>query len=97
MKTVMRCPYLYTPDNGYVETGDRTVGTTVKYKCHKGYLIEGEAERTCLPNGSWSGIRAVCNGKIALVHFISIYSLFSFWLKTTMCLLVFVVCTFRNI
>ncbi|CAH2008239.1 unnamed protein product [Acanthoscelides obtectus] len=41
-----------------VET--RSIGGTVKYSCPKGYLIQGNSTRTCLKNGSWSGIAPEC-------------------------------------
>ncbi|CAI9604642.1 unnamed protein product [Staurois parvus] len=36
------------------------VGSTVLFKCQKGYLLQGSTTRTCLPNLTWSGIQPEC-------------------------------------
>lgn len=42
--------------NGYLEMqAQNVVGSQVKYVCQKGYFLVGNAERTCLKDGSWDG------------------------------------------
>ncbi|XP_073089715.1 CUB and sushi domain-containing protein 2 isoform X4 [Manis javanica] len=36
------------------------VGSTVLFRCHKGYLLQGPTTRTCLPNLTWSGTPPDC-------------------------------------
>ncbi|XP_042194838.1 CUB and sushi domain-containing protein 1 [Callorhinchus milii] len=36
------------------------VGSTVGYKCQKGYLLQGSTTRTCLANLTWNGIQPEC-------------------------------------
>ncbi|XP_055110866.1 CUB and sushi domain-containing protein 2 isoform X5 [Symphalangus syndactylus] len=36
------------------------VGSTVLFRCQKGYLLQGSTTRTCLPNLTWSGIPPDC-------------------------------------
>ena len=37
------------------------VGSTCQFSCFLGYNLEGSANRTCLTNVSWSGIRSLCS------------------------------------
>ncbi|XP_037683717.1 CUB and sushi domain-containing protein 2 isoform X4 [Choloepus didactylus] len=36
------------------------VGSTVLFRCQKGYLLQGSTTRTCLPNLTWSGTPPDC-------------------------------------
>ncbi|XP_041439963.1 CUB and sushi domain-containing protein 2 isoform X1 [Xenopus laevis] len=36
------------------------VGSTVLFRCQKGYLLQGSTTRTCLPNLTWSGVQPEC-------------------------------------
>lgn len=36
------------------------VGSTVFFRCRKGYHIQGSTTRTCLANLTWSGIQTEC-------------------------------------
>ncbi|XP_061268604.1 CUB and sushi domain-containing protein 2 isoform X3 [Bos javanicus] len=36
------------------------VGSTVLFRCQKGYLLQGSTSRTCLPNLTWSGTPPDC-------------------------------------
>ena len=37
-------------------------GTTATYTCIVGYVLVGDATRTCLESGQWSGIEPLCTG-----------------------------------
>ena len=58
---VVDCGALQAPANGAVMTNPgTTVGSTAAYTCDSGYLLEGEANRTCLATGSWSNTAPTC-------------------------------------
>ena len=38
-------------------------GTTATYTCIVGYVLVGDATRTCLESGQWSGIEPLCTGE----------------------------------
>ncbi|XP_069491107.1 complement C2-like [Ambystoma mexicanum] len=40
-----------------------TIKSTVQFTCYDGYSLRGSAERTCMPNGKWSGTTAICDNK----------------------------------
>ena len=48
------------PANGGINSTGSIEGDTVTYFCDKGYNFSEEANRTCQPNGSWSGILPEC-------------------------------------
>lgn len=48
---------------GIFSTTETTAGTTVRYTCFEGYTLFGAAERTCQPNGLWSGEQTRCESK----------------------------------
>ncbi|KAK0065517.1 protein lev-9 [Biomphalaria pfeifferi] len=48
-------------DNGYFDLlGPSTVGSKMRYHCNKGYFLVGNAERTCLRDGTWDGRSPSC-------------------------------------
>ncbi|XP_058522650.1 CUB and sushi domain-containing protein 1 [Ochotona princeps] len=55
------CPDPGTPHFG-VQNSSRgyEVGSTVFFRCRKGYHIQGSTTRTCLANLTWSGIQTEC-------------------------------------
>ncbi|XP_075413304.1 CUB and sushi domain-containing protein 1 [Tenrec ecaudatus] len=55
------CPDPGTPNFG-VQNSSRgyEVGSTVFFRCRKGYHIQGSTTRTCLANLTWSGIQTEC-------------------------------------
>uniref|UniRef100_A0A0B7AQJ8 Sushi domain-containing protein n=1 Tax=Arion vulgaris TaxID=1028688 RepID=A0A0B7AQJ8_9EUPU len=47
--------------NGIVDIATQNiVGSRVRYKCLKGFFLVGNAERTCLKDGSWDGREPSC-------------------------------------
>ena len=38
-------------------------GATVSYSCGSGFVLEGDAQRTCLDSGQWSGEVPQCRSK----------------------------------
>ena len=50
------------PEQPLSSTVDRVSTDRVVYACVKGYKMEGNAERNCLPNGLWSGQSPTCSG-----------------------------------
>ena len=47
--------------NGAVVATGFVVGETLTYSCHDGYVLQGNAVRTCQSDGTWSGQEPVCN------------------------------------
>lgn len=47
--------------NGHVEIGNVTVGSLTIFQCDRGYTLLGDATRTCLTDGIWSGSNPICN------------------------------------
>lgn len=50
---------------------DFNVGSTVEYKCARGYKLHGPAISVCKKHGTWT-VRPVCVGKFArtlMLHF----------------------------
>ncbi|CAH2222352.1 Hypothetical predicted protein [Pelobates cultripes] len=48
------------PSHGLRQGEEFTSGSVVQFSCDAGYNLRGSAERTCLPNGSWSGFQPEC-------------------------------------
>ncbi|MEE6459030.1 hypothetical protein FKM82_000515 [Ascaphus truei] len=46
--------------NGHVTGNEYTYGKHVECRCDEGYNLDGENNRTCLENGSWSGPTPFC-------------------------------------
>ena len=36
----------------------------LRFSCEAGHMLVGSSERTCLQNGSWSGVQPVCEGEL---------------------------------
>lgn len=39
------------------------IKSLLRFSCEMGYTLMGSTERTCLLNGSWSGVQPTCEGK----------------------------------
>lgn len=59
--TSIDCGALKDPDNGMVITSDDSgYGNIAMYKCNSEYVLQGYYKRTCLSNGTWSGVAPTC-------------------------------------
>jgi len=55
------CPRLAQPPDGYiVSTDSNSYLSLVEYVCYPGFEVVGEATRTCLASGKWSGDAPRC-------------------------------------
>ena len=55
------CSALEPPDKGSVTWTGLTEGSEATYTCDSDYLLEyGDQTRTCLSNGTWSGVKPTC-------------------------------------
>lgn len=54
------CSSLSAPENGTVDVANRTVGSVVTYSCDTEFLINGDPQRNCQPDGLWSGQAPIC-------------------------------------
>ncbi|KOX71267.1 Sushi, von Willebrand factor type A, EGF and pentraxin domain-containing protein 1, partial [Melipona quadrifasciata] len=52
------CDLVTIPEYSYItETNyKRTVNNTITFKCHQGYILEGNEKSVCLPNNTWTAI-----------------------------------------
>ncbi|TSK31354.1 CUB and sushi domain-containing protein 3 [Bagarius yarrelli] len=48
------------PSHGSREESDFRIRSKVHFSCSTGYVLFGSSERTCLPNGTWSGTQPSC-------------------------------------
>ncbi len=65
--TAVDCGDLPDPANGMVVTSSGTTFTnTATYTCNPGYVLVGDATRTCQSTGVWNSTAPTCEGK--LVH-----------------------------
>lgn len=51
------------PSHGRREESDFRFRSKVHFSCSTGYMLFGSSERTCLPNGTWSGNQPFCKRK----------------------------------
>ena len=54
------CETLRDPANGDVDQSGNRPGSTATYTCNRGYVLVGQARRTCQDNGKWSGKAPTC-------------------------------------
>ena len=56
---------LQQPDYGSISSvfNNPQSGNIVSFSCNDGYNLLGSAERTCMPNGVWSGTTVTCQGE----------------------------------
>lgn len=54
------CPDLMSPTNGNVDDQNNRFGGIATYSCMLGYMLDGEAERRCGPDGNWTGEAPSC-------------------------------------
>ena len=60
---VIDCGNLTDPDNGTVNFTTTTSKSTATYNCDTGYILNGDTNRTCQSNGTWSGSSPTCAGR----------------------------------
>ncbi|CAH1773668.1 unnamed protein product [Owenia fusiformis] len=56
----IKCNDPQTINNGKIIGDSFRFGDLIKYRCEKGYVLKGKAERECLSDRSWSGLAPVC-------------------------------------
>jgi len=57
------CQALKGPNNGFVVASNQFLfPSRASYKCNIGYVISSKTNRTCAPDGSWSGAAPSCVG-----------------------------------
>ncbi|CAJ1086014.1 sushi%2C von Willebrand factor type A, EGF and pentraxin domain-containing protein 1 [Xyrichtys novacula] len=49
-----------SPDHGWVNITDTSLGSMVRYSCKEGYKLEGEPERQCVSGRLWTNEAPVC-------------------------------------
>jgi hypothetical protein len=52
-----------TPAHGSRLGDEFKTKSLLRFSCEMGHQLRGSAERTCLPDGSWSGVQPVCEGE----------------------------------
>ena len=57
------CNNLSDPSNGLVTISGTSLGSTAQYTCNYGYVLVGDAIRTCERSGEWSETEPVCERK----------------------------------
>lgn len=60
LEPVVSCGWLAPPANGKKEGTTYIIGSVVTFSCNTDYIIFGSSERTCQPDGMWSGDTAHC-------------------------------------
>ena len=58
-KKIKKCPVLSNPSNGEVSINGHDEGSKADYVCHKGFVLNGPKERTCVDE-AWSGMVPNC-------------------------------------
>ena len=65
--SVVDCGSLYNPEKGHVNTSSGTTYNEVAfYTCVEGYVLVGEPERYCDPDGMWTPSAPSCVRKLLL-------------------------------
>ncbi|XP_071374973.1 sushi domain-containing protein 2 [Centroberyx affinis] len=60
LEPVVSCGWLPTPRNGKKNGTHYLEGKTLSFSCNEGYLFYGSPERTCLDDGTWTGVQPYC-------------------------------------
>nr|XP_033811207.1 sushi domain-containing protein 2 isoform X2 [Geotrypetes seraphini] len=60
LQPVVSCGWISPPKNGGKKGTRYLSGSSVHFSCDQGYKLAGSEERTCQPNGKWSGEPAQC-------------------------------------
>ena len=78
--TVIKCPSLSHPLNGYLLRHDVSYNTTVSFGCNPGYRLKKHWTITCLISGQWSGASPHCECKYSSVGEFRRHNLFASFL-----------------
>ena len=62
LQYTVSCDEPESPMNGDVVRTGITQGDNASYFCHPGFTISGDRNRTCQPDGQWSGTQPECLG-----------------------------------
>ena len=70
LHSVSECGSLEPPLNGNIETTGTKFWAEATYSCNSGFVLVGDAVRTCEASGFWSGTAPFCTGRLsqALLH-----------------------------
>uniref|UniRef100_H3B8I1 Sushi domain containing 2 n=1 Tax=Latimeria chalumnae TaxID=7897 RepID=H3B8I1_LATCH len=60
LQPVISCGWLPPPSNGRKEGTTYLVGSTLNFSCAANYILSGSSQRTCQPDGTWSGRNPYC-------------------------------------
>ena len=55
------------PMNGMVITNDTYVTSIAEFTCDDGYMLVGDAQRVCQPDGMWSNMVPKCSPKLLFI------------------------------
>ncbi|XP_052796583.1 sushi, von Willebrand factor type A, EGF and pentraxin domain-containing protein 1-like isoform X2 [Mya arenaria] len=58
--TIKDCGIRMNPFNGNVTYVNTTYGSTLRYACDEGYLLQGSVAQYCTNQGQWSDVPAIC-------------------------------------
>lgn len=61
--TAVDCGSLSAPENGEIQLGTTTFGSTAIYSCNVGFNLVSTSRRVCTETGDWSGNAPVCQRK----------------------------------
>ena len=65
--TGVECEPLPDIENGRVRLTGTTVGSTVTYRCNRGYVLVGRSTRECQASGEWSGQEPFCESELYII------------------------------
>ncbi len=57
--------------NGRVVLSGTFIGATATYSCNDGYILVGNAQRTCSSSGQWSGKEPSCRSELLLFLYLN--------------------------
>ncbi|XP_056134899.1 sushi domain-containing protein 2 [Lampris incognitus] len=60
LEQVVSCGWLPTPRNGKKNGTSYLEGTVLDFSCNEGFKLYGSSQRTCLEDGTWTGVQPHC-------------------------------------
>ena len=67
MTLAIECGRPAVPANAFLNNENTTLNATVTYSCISSYTLCGNRMRTCLPDGTWTGVAPRCVSKCSMV------------------------------